>query len=90
MRFRLLWADVADEVCVSYLSTFWDFGLFDEEYGAGACACDAFNEGTTHSDAVGEQSTPFVCKAAFPDGGVRAAEELFTGSLFSGCWWRGG
>jgi hypothetical protein len=88
MGFGLLGADVADEICVGDPVVLGDLGFFDEEYCSSAFYL--FGGGSRDAEAVGEESTPFVGKGAFPDGCVGTAKELGKGALFAGCWWSGG
>ena len=65
-----------------------DLSLLNEKYCAGAF--DLLGGGSRSSEAMGEESTPFVCKGAFPDGCVGTEKELGKGALFAGSWWSGG
>ena len=55
-----------------------------------AGAFDLFGSGARDIKAMGEESTPFICKGAFPDGCVGTEKELGKGALFAGRWWSGG
>ena len=81
MCLGLLRTDVADEICVGGPVVLGNLVLFDEEYCPGAF--DLFGGGSRDAKAVGEESTPFVGKGAFPDGCVETAKELGKGALFS-------
>ena len=88
MCFGFLWTDVADEVCVDDSVIFGDLGLVDEEYWAGSLY--SFRSGSREAKAMGKELTPFICKGAFPDGGIGTEEEFGKGALFAGRWWSGG
>ena len=65
-----------------------DLGLLNEKYCAGAF--DLFGIGSRSAQAMGEKSTPFICKGAFPDSCIRTEKELDKGALFASRWWSGG
>ena len=65
-----------------------DLGLLDEKYCAGSF--DLFGGGSRGAVAMGEESTLFIRKRAFPDGCVGTEKELGKGALFAGRWWSGG
>ena len=72
MCFGFLWSDGADEVGVSDLSAFGNFGARDEEHGAGSF--NFLGVGAVFADAAGEEASEFVAEAAFPDVGVWSFE----------------
>jgi hypothetical protein len=88
MCLGLLRTDVADEICVGDPVILGDLVLFDEECCPGAF--DLFGGGSRDAEAVGEESTPFVGKGAFPDGCIGTAKEFGKEALFSGRRWSGG
>ena len=89
MRFGFLWTeDVVDKVRVDDSVIFGDLGLVNEEYCAGSLY--SFGGGPREAEAMGKESTPFICKGAFPDGGVGTEEEFGKGALFASRWWSGG
>ena len=59
-----------------------DLGFFDKEYCAGAF--DLFGGGASYTEAMGKESTPFICKGSLPDGCMGTEEELGKGALFDG------
>ena len=65
-----------------------DLSLLNEKYCAGAF--DLLGGGSRSSEAMGEESTPFVCKGAFPDGRIGTEKQLGNGALFSSRWWSSG
>ena len=88
MCFGLLWMDVAFEIRVDDSVILRDLGLLGEKYCSGAF--DLLGSGSRDAEAMGKESTPFVCKGAFPDGCVGTEKELGKGALFAGRWWGGG
>jgi hypothetical protein len=86
--FGLLWTDVAYAIRVGDSVILGDLGLLGKKYCAGAF--DLFGGGSRSAEAMGEESTPFICKGAFPDGCVGTEEELGKGALFAGRWWSSG
>ena len=65
-----------------------DLGLFDKKYCASAF--DLFGGGSRDAEAMGEESTPFICKGAFTDGCVGTEKELGKRALIASRWWSGG
>ena len=63
-------------------------GLLDKKYCA--CAFDLFDSGASYTEAMGEESTSFICKGAFPYSCIRTKKEFGKGALFAGCGWSGG
>jgi hypothetical protein len=88
MCFGLLWTDFAYEIRVGDSVILGDLGLRDKKYCFGAF--DLLSAESRDAEAMGEESTPFVCKGAFPDGCVGTEKELGKGALFAGSWWSGG
>ena len=65
--------------------TLWSLGTWAfsiKKYCAGAF--DLFGSGASYTEAMGEESTPFICKGVFPDGCIGTEEELCKGALFAG------
>ena len=81
-------SDVAYEIRVGGSVILGDLGLLDKKYCAGAF--DLFGGGMRSAEAMGEESTPFICKGAFPDGCVGTKKDLGKRALFAGRWWSGG
>ena len=90
MCFGLQRMDVANEVGIGDLVVLGDLGLpFLIKYCAGAF--DLFGSGASCIEAMGEESTPFICKGAFPDCCIGTEEELGKkGALFAGRGWSSG
>ena len=55
-----------------------------------AHAFDLFGGGASYTEAMGKESTPIICKGAFPDGCVGTEEKFGNGALFAGRGWSGG
>jgi hypothetical protein len=54
----LVGSDIAYEVCIGDFVVLGHLGFLDEKYGAGAF--DLFGDWTIRTNAVGEESAPFV------------------------------